>query len=95
MGNAGIRGEQAGTTLRAALQRLIDPPKEVEEALDSLSISIIDSAGKMRPLADIIGRLKKATEGMTDAQKSQVMFTIFTPRRFRGCSPWWVPARRN
>lgn len=84
MGNAGIKGEQAGTTLRAALLRLIDPPKEAKEALDSLGISVTDSAGKMRPLYDIIGQLQKATEGMTDAQKAQVMATIFSTEAVSG-----------
>jgi len=77
MGNAGIKGEQAGTTLRAALLRLIDPPKEARMALDKLRISVTDASGKMRPLADIIGQLQKATEGMTDAQKAQTLSTIF------------------
>ncbi|MGB9825993.1 MAG: phage tail tape measure protein, partial [Desulfofundulus sp.] len=84
MGNQGIKGEQAGTTLRAALLRLIDPPKEARVALQQLGISITDSHGKMRPLADIIGQLQTKMKGMTDAQKAQTLSTIFSTEAVSG-----------
>jgi len=77
MGNAGIKGEQSGTTLRSAMLRLIDPPKEAAAALDSLGISITDSGGKMRPMGDIIGQFETKLSGMTEAQKAQTLATIF------------------
>jgi|GEM_PF-6222131 len=77
MGNAGIKGEQAGTTLRGALIRLVDPPKEAAEELDRLNMSVIDSSGKMKPLATIIAELNTKMKGMTDAQKSAALASIF------------------
>ena len=38
LGDAGIQGSQAGTTLRAIMLRLINPPKQAAEALDALGI---------------------------------------------------------
>ena len=48
MANAGIKGEQAGTSLRAVLQRLADPPKDAAAALDEMGISATNADGTMR-----------------------------------------------
>jgi len=70
LGNAGIQGEQAGTTLRATILRLVKPPKMAAEALDKLGVKINDSNGKMLPMADILEQIQKGMKGMTDAQKT-------------------------
>ncbi len=77
LGNAGIQGEQAGTTLRAALVRLAAPAGEAKDLMESLGLSVIDQAGKMLPLADIIEQLSKKTAGMGDAQKTAALSVIF------------------
>ena len=77
MANAGIRGEQAGTTLRAALIRLSDPPKEAAAMLRELGVRITDSSGKMLPFNQIIAQLSKSTEKMSNAQKLAALSTIF------------------
>lgn len=77
MSNAGIRGEQAGTTLRAALLRLSDPPKEAAKTLEALGVKITDANGKMLPFNQIIGQLSKSTEKMSNAQKLAALSTIF------------------
>lgn len=77
MVDKGMKGEQAGTTLRAAFLRLVDPPKSAREALNELGVEITDSDGKMKSLSEIIGLLNKSTEGMTDAQKAAMVSTIF------------------
>ncbi len=77
MSNAGIRGEQAGTTLRAALIRLSDPPKEAANALKELGVSITDAQGNMLPFGDIIAQLTEKTANMSNAQKLAALSTIF------------------
>jgi TP901 family phage tail tape measure protein len=77
MSNAGIRGEQAGTTLRAALIRLSDPPKEAAATLKELGVRITDSSGKMLPFNQIIAQLAKSTKDMSNAQKLAALSTIF------------------
>lgn len=76
LGDAGIQGSQAGTTLRGVMLRLVNPPKQAAEALDQLGVSVTDSEGKMKPLHQIIGELSEATEGMTDAQKTAIISQI-------------------
>ncbi|UYL94200.1 tape measure protein [Geobacillus phage vB_GthS_PT9.1] len=77
MANNGIRGEQAGTTLRAALIRLSDPPKEAAATLKELGVRVKDSSGKMLPFNQIIAQLSKSTEKMGNAQKIAALSTIF------------------
>ncbi|SCM94504.1 Putative tail tape measure protein [Bacillus mycoides] len=77
MADSGIKGEMAGTALRASLLRLSDPPKDARTALADLGITIQDSSGKMLPFHDIIGQVGKATEGMGNAQKAAALSSIF------------------
>lgn len=76
LGDAGIQGGQAGTTLRGVMLRLVNPPKQAADALNALGVSITDSAGEMKPLAEIVTDLEKATEGMTDAQRTAIISQI-------------------
>ena len=54
MANAGIKGEQAGTALRAMLTRLVKPPKDASQALDKLGISTKNADGTMKPLSQTL-----------------------------------------
>ncbi len=60
MANAGIKGSQAGTTLRMALLRLAKPTRMSRKALKDLGLSVTDSQGKMRKFGDIISQLEDA-----------------------------------
>lgn len=77
MGNASIKGEQAGSTLRSAMLNLADPPKEAATQLHNMGISIQDIHGSMLPLGDIIGQLNTKMSGMTEVQKAATLSTIF------------------
>lgn len=87
MANAGIRGEASGTSLRAALLRLVDPPKEAKAALKDLGVQVTDSHGKMRPFSNIIGQLNVKTADMTKAQKTAALSTIFGTEAVSGMLP--------
>jgi|GEM_PF-1153110 len=56
--DAGFKGEQAGTVLRGALSRLMDPSEDVVEALTSLGLKVEDVNPQVHSLADIIDKLK-------------------------------------
>lgn len=84
MANAGIKGSQAGTTLRGALSRLADPSKESAKAMKQIGFNAFDSQGKLLPLRDLIDRLQKSTKNLTDKQKEQAMSTIFGQEAMSG-----------
>ena len=60
MSDAGIKGSQAGTTLRGALSRLARPTKAMQDTMDNLGVSFYDADGKMKPLKTQVELLKKA-----------------------------------
>lgn len=70
MGDAGIKGTKAGTSLRMALARLSKPPAAAASVLDRLGVSVRDSSGQMRSMADIIRDLNKA--GATTADVMEI-----------------------
>lgn len=84
MSNAGIKGTQAGTTLRGAMTRIMKPTKQVQAGLDKLGVSLYDKRGKMLSLTQIIGKLKTATKGMTDEEKQNALASIFGTNALSG-----------
>ncbi len=84
MADAGIKGEQAGTTLRGALTRLMKPTKDMYESMDDLGISFYDAQGKMKPLSTIVDELQKSTKSLTDEQRDNHLATIFGTEALSG-----------
>ena len=61
LGDAGIKGGAAGTTLRASIARLIAPSKEAGKILGDLGVKAVEpTTGKLRPFADILEQLGKS-----------------------------------
>lgn len=69
MSNAGLKGEQSGTTLRASLIRLAKPTKASQKAMDELGVSLTDSKGKFVGMPALIGQFQSGLKGMTKEQK--------------------------
>lgn len=84
MANAGIKGSQAGTSLRGALTRMISPTDEAGALMDKLGISMADTKGNMLPLSNIMEQLRSKFAGLTDEQKSQYASTIFGAEAMSG-----------
>lgn len=84
MSDAGMKGEQAGTTLRMAMIRLSKPPKDAAAQLKALGVQVTDSAGQMLPLDSIIGQLGTSMQGMGGAQKNAALATIFGAEAMTG-----------
>lgn len=73
MVNAGMQGEQAGTTLRSALLSLLSPSDANAEAMENMGIAVTDAAGNFVGLGPLIGNIQKSMEGMTDTQKAATL----------------------
>lgn len=84
MSDAGIKGSQAGTTLRGALTRLAKPTKAMQKSMDELGVSFYDAEGNMIPLKDQIGLLKKATAGLTQEEKNRHLTTLYGQQSLSG-----------
>lgn len=75
LGNMGLKGTLAGTSLRALSTRFAKPTKEAQEVLDRLGIRFTEmrdiegvQVEKLRPIADIFEELNKKGASMTDVQ---------------------------
>lgn len=76
MANAGIKGSQAGISLRSILTRLVKPPKDAAAALSELGISTTNADGSMKPLRQTMSELREKFSGLTESQKSQYASSI-------------------
>lgn len=77
MGNAGIKGSQAGTALRSALLRLSKEPKQVETALKALGVAARDSQGRLRTMPSLMKALGEKMKGMGEADQMEHLSKIF------------------
>lgn len=84
MSDAGIKGEQAGTTLRGALVRLTKPTDKMLGVMEDLGISFYDNEGKMKSLTEMISMLQDATKDLTDEQEQNALTTLFGTESLSG-----------
>lgn len=84
MGNAGIKGSDAGTSLKTFLQNLQPVTDRQVELFKELGIvtkdgsnQFYDAQGNVKSMAEIAGVLNKATEGLTTQQKQMALETMF------------------
>lgn len=77
LANNGIKGAEGGTHLRNIILSLQNPTDTAAKQMEALGISVYDSEGNMRSLNDILGDLNTSMEGMTSAEKSNIISTIF------------------
>ena len=84
LSDAGIKGSQAGTSLRGALSRLAKPTKDAAAAMEKYGMSFYDAQGNMLSLAGIVGQLEQGMAGLTQEQRNQALITIFGQEALSG-----------
>lgn len=72
MANSGIKGSEAGTSLRSMMTRLVKPTKESGEAMEMLGLSILDSHGNMKPFRQLIGDIRQGMSRLTPDSQAAV-----------------------
>ena len=84
MGNAGIKGSDAGTSLKTMMLNLGGASDKARTQMEQLGIITADGAnrfftaeGSAKSFAEIAGVLQEATKGLTDQQKIQALQTMF------------------
>lgn len=76
LGNVGIKGSQAGTTLKAMLNKMAAPSKEATALLQNLGVTLQDQAGNLKSPVGILGELAEKLQGMGSAQQIAAMKTV-------------------
>jgi TP901 family phage tail tape measure protein len=82
--NNGLKGSDAGTSLKTMLLNLQPTTKEQTALFEKLGLmtaegtsAFFDQQGKLKSLSEIAGLLQGSLSGMTDAQKLSTLETIF------------------
>lgn len=61
-----LRGSDAGTSLKTAMQRIYAPTDEAARVLNQLGVSAYDAEGKARPLFEVLLDMQGAMYGMNE-----------------------------
>jgi TP901 family phage tail tape measure protein len=84
LGNAGIKGSDAGTSLKTFLQNLIPTTKQQIELFKQLGLitkngsnQFFDASGKVKSFAEVQQVLQNAMRGTTKEQQLQYLQTLF------------------
>lgn len=87
LGDAGIQGSKAGTTLKNMFLNLSAPTKEIKGIIQSLGVNVLDPAsGKLRTMTDILVDMNKAfkSKGIDGAKKLAILDKVFGKRAIAG-----------
>lgn len=77
MGNAGIKGSQAGTALRAGLTNLVKPTKEMKIAMEKYGVELVKNADGSVNMMGTMENLRSTLGGLDQATQAQALATIF------------------
>lgn len=77
LGDAGIKGSHAGTTLRMMLLNMMNPTKRGQQAWETLGISTKDEYGNLRNFADILSDLHKKQQSMSSGDFTSLINQMF------------------
>ena len=84
MANAGIKGSQAGTALRAGITNLIKPTKQMQEAMDEFGINAVFAADGSFDLKATMDLLRTTLGQLEPAQQANAAATIFGKEAMSG-----------
>jgi len=76
LGDAGIQGQMAGTTLRAIMLKLAAPTTKAANTLKQLGVSVSDAQGNIREFPAILADLEKATSGLSKTARTEAIQAI-------------------
>ena len=70
MSKSGIKGSQAGTSLRTALTNMVKPTNTMKAAMNELGIEVTNQDGSFKSLDEILSIMRNSFSGLTDDQKA-------------------------
>ena len=84
MANAGIKGSQAGTSLRAALINMVKPTNEMANTMEKLGINVKNEDGTMKSLRETLVMLREKFSGLSESEKANAAASIFGKEAMSG-----------
>ena len=77
LGDNGLQGSVATTTLASGFNRLAKPTRQMRTMMKGLGIEMFDAKGKFKGIAGMIQELDRVTVNMTDQQKQATIATLY------------------
>lgn len=74
---AGLKGSDAGTSLKTMLTALANPSKAAAEMMSQLGINAFDASGKFVGMQSLADQLKGSLGGLSQEQRNAALSTIF------------------
>jgi len=75
--NAGIKGSDAGTSLKTMLARLVPSTAKAAKAMRELGLNFVDSEGNFKSISNISEQLRDKMGKLSQAERTKAMNTIF------------------
>ena len=70
-------GSDAGTSFKTFMQFITGKSKEAKAIIDQTGLSFFDAAGKMRPMVEVAGELKRVFGDLSDKELNEKMTKLF------------------
>jgi TP901 family phage tail tape measure protein len=89
LANSGVKGSDAGTSVKTMLMRLMAPADDAVGALQQLGLTVGSfrgADGQMRPMVEIIDTLNKSMGGLDQTAKDDVFRRLFGADAIRAAS---------
>jgi TP901 family phage tail tape measure protein len=77
LGNAGVKGSDAGTSLKTFMVSLLAPTEKAADTIAELGINTRDAAGEMLPMKSLIAELQSKLGGLDSAGRDAALKNIF------------------
>lgn len=74
---AGLKGSDAGTSLKTMLTALANPSEKASRTMEQLGINVYDAQGNFIGMEGLAGQLKNQLGGLTQQQRNAALATIF------------------
>lgn len=84
--NNGMKGSDAGTSLKTMLLRLTSGSKEVNSALKGVGVSVYDSNGNLKDMSRVVKEFLPALDKLSDEKRAKALYAIFGSDSIRSAS---------
>ncbi|WP_445157060.1 phage tail tape measure protein [Halomonas sp. E14] len=77
LGNIGIQASQAGTTMRAMMNRLTNARGAGADAIEQIGLKVADANGNLREMPEILRDINRATADLGNVERKAILQDIF------------------
>lgn len=77
LGMNGLKGSDAGTSLKTMLLRLMAPAEQAQKVIEKYGLVLRDSNGEMRPFIELVGEIESKMKGLDSEARDNALLDLF------------------